>query len=619
MKRTVLFFVLFVCLVLSVFGQSGKKTSKLDSRTIDDIVKKLNSGELLKEIKSEKPLDELGLQLELIRYNLYYYSTDYTIFKEGLKMAMDNINDKGLVTAIRKIPVSDLKKFVNVAITIGTELKKESCYSDAINAAKLVSKVYPDYPNYSADIERDIQNIKKQQEYKEQQRKEQERQREEQEQQLIEQQEKERQLELERKREESIRFIIINSEIAGMTLLNGENSLDVMENNPLKITVKSAGERNSVNSYRIAVLDNEGRIFPADEYVTFEKGKGGTKTINIVKKNKLISADDLYFIQNQKGGITIRRYKGTALKIEIPQTISGIRVTEIADDAFALTSYWGGVGTYWNTFDGVVGDRGAMFGGLGINNTDPMLVSLVSVVIPNTVTSIGKGAFRYNAALNSVVLPNAITNIGAGAFEGCKSLKSITIPRSITEISNYEYERYGGVFENCGLTTISLHNNLVNIGERAFAGNQLQEVVLPSSIKRVGINAFIRNKINKLVISNGVIYLAPGSFAYNPLTSVTIPPSLAVFHYSGNGPTEDKGFKGAFNEYVSHSVYYTNSSLTSITLPANVDENNLVIKDSYGRIMAYCVVSGESFFNFWKSQNGKAGTYSTDGRIWTVK
>jgi len=582
MKRKVLFFVLFVCLVLSVFGQSGKKTNKLDPQTIDDIVKKLNSGQLISG------------------YNGNVNKEYYAIFKEGLKMAMDNIDDPGLVTAIRKIPVSYLKIFVNSAIDTGSKSSKyevERYYSDARNAAKLISKVYPDSVDYSASIEREIQNKITQQENiklaQEQQRIEQEQQRIEQELQRIFQEERYHNP----LREESRRFIIITSEIAGLTLLNGENSLDITENNPLKIEVINALERNSVDSYRIAVRDNEGRIFPADEYVTFEKKIGGTKTINIDKKNKLITADDFDFIQNQQGGITIRRYKGKALRIEIPQTISGIRVTEIADDAFALTSNWGGLGVY---------------------STDPMVVSLTSVVIPNTVTRIGKGAFKNNAALHSVVLPNAITYIGAGAFKDCKSLKSITIPRSITEISDAE-ERYGGVFENCGLTTISLHNNLIKIGSSAFSGNQLQEVVLPSSLKRVGAFAFFNNKINKLVIPNGVIFLGRGSFADNPLTNVTIPPSLAVYHYSVRDPTENKGFQGAFNQYVSHSLYYTNSSLTSITLPANVDEDNLVIKNSYGEIMTYCVVSGESFFNFWKSQNGKAGTYSTDERIWTVK
>ena len=38
------------------------------------------------------------------------------------------------------------------------------------------------------------------------------------------------------------------------------------------------------------------------------------------------------------------------------------------------------------------------------------------LVIPNSVTSIGRGAFRYCSDLTSVTIPNSVTSIGGGAF-----------------------------------------------------------------------------------------------------------------------------------------------------------------------------------------------------------
>jgi hypothetical protein len=48
--------------------------------------------------------------------------------------------------------------------------------------------------------------------------------------------------------------------------------------------------------------------------------------------------------------------------------------------------------------------------------------SLTSVVIPNSVTSIGYGAFYECFSLTSVVIPRSVTSIGENAFYGCYNL-----------------------------------------------------------------------------------------------------------------------------------------------------------------------------------------------------
>ena len=58
---------------------------------------------------------------------------------------------------------------------------------------------------------------------------------------------------------------------------------------------------------------------------------------------------------------------------------------------------------------------------------------IVSVEIPNAITTIGMGAFAYSV-ISSVVIPNSVTEISEGAFNGCDELKSIYIPASVERI-----------------------------------------------------------------------------------------------------------------------------------------------------------------------------------------
>ena len=55
-------------------------------------------------------------------------------------------------------------------------------------------------------------------------------------------------------------------------------------------------------------------------------------------------------------------------------------------------------------------------------------------VIPNSVTSIGYGAFSRCRRLTSISIPNSVTSIEEKAFYSCSDLKSITIPNSVTSI-----------------------------------------------------------------------------------------------------------------------------------------------------------------------------------------
>lgn len=78
--------------------------------------------------------------------------------------------------------------------------------------------------------------------------------------------------------------------------------------------------------------------------------------------------------------------------------------------------------------------------------------SLVSVIIPKSVTSIDDFAFLGCESLASVVIPEGVTSIGCFAFFKCRTLTSVVIPKSVEKIG-------GGAFSLCkNLKSVHLLN-----------------------------------------------------------------------------------------------------------------------------------------------------------------
>ncbi len=117
-------------------------------------------------------------------------------------------------------------------------------------------------------------------------------------------------------------------------------------------------------------------------------------------------------------------------EIEIPATYRGRPVTEVGD-----------------------------FNGRGMDLPNDILTS---VVIPDSVTVIGNGAFLNCTSLLSVTLGEGVEYIAVGAFAGCTSLEKITIPDSVLAIGEL-------AFYECNLlTSVTVGEGLFYIGDGAF-------------------------------------------------------------------------------------------------------------------------------------------------------
>ena len=92
-----------------------------------------------------------------------------------------------------------------------------------------------------------------------------------------------------------------------------------------------------------------------------------------------------------------------------------------------------------------------------------MCSGLTSITIPNSVTSIGEGAFYGCSGLSSVIIGNSVTSIEKQAFCNCSGLTSIEIPNSVTSIGGY-------AFSDCRLKLVKLNwNKPVAITSNTFS------------------------------------------------------------------------------------------------------------------------------------------------------
>ena len=149
--------------------------------------------------------------------------------------------------------------------------------------------------------------------------------------------------------------------------------------------------------------------------------------------------------------------------------------------------------------------------------------SLSSIVIPDSVPSIGDWAFSDCTSLSNIVIPNSVTSIGEGAFSSCTSLSNIVIPDSVTRIGNL-------AFFNCtSLSNIVISDSVTNIGDDVFYQcSSLTSVVIPNSVTCVGDEAFCKcRSLSNIVIPNSVTSIGVSVFwGCSSLVNMDIPDSV---------------------------------------------------------------------------------------------
>ena len=79
---------------------------------------------------------------------------------------------------------------------------------------------------------------------------------------------------------------------------------------------------------------------------------------------------------------------------------------------------------------------------------------MTELTLPNSLESIGDGAFRGCSGLTELTLPNSVTSIGDYAFYGCSGLTELTLPNGVTSIEESAFQGCSGLAKITSLAEI---------------------------------------------------------------------------------------------------------------------------------------------------------------------
>jgi len=177
---------------------------------------------------------------------------------------------------------------------------------------------------------------------------------------------------------------------------------------------------------------------------------------------------------------------------------------------------------------GTISAKGRTFTVKAIGEGAFLRKEIRNITIPDSVETIGEGAFAYCKSLSSVNLGenSGLNSIKDGAFLN-SSIRSINIPGSVKAIGRE-------AFRNCGnLNSVNFGENshLNSIGNSVFLGSSIRKITIPDSVQTIGETAFAYCKyLNSVNFGENsqLNSIESGAFRDSGIGTIVLPRSLEV-------------------------------------------------------------------------------------------
>ena len=134
------------------------------------------------------------------------------------------------------------------------------------------------------------------------------------------------------------------------------------------------------------------------------------------------------------------------------------------------------------------------------------IATIKKIEIGSGVTRIGNTAFNGCWNAESITIPATVTSIGSRAFYGCRALTSITIPSGVTAIESYTFYR-------TGITEIDLPDGITSLGNGAFAESSLTSIDIPAGVSTISVDLLANcDNLEKVTIRGDITNIGECAF-----------------------------------------------------------------------------------------------------------
>lgn len=290
---------------------------------------------------------------------------------------------------------------------------------------------------------------------------------------------------------------------------------------------------------------NEIRFAGLNVYAGEEPQEAGSQTALIGER---FEVNGIGYKKLTENTVQLADWEGAVGNIDIPEKVPGTNLTVVS---IGKGVFQDNAQIYQVNMPDTILDIGAYaFSGASwttITTLPPNLISIgegaftaacrhegmeeYDLVIPDSVTAIGKAAFSSQNYIRSVKLPKNLTRLEAETFRDCEKMTEITFPENLKSIGSYAFlncklldhvdlpdsitEIKSSAFSKCtSLTSITLPEQLTVLSGGLFSGcSSLESITLSANLDTIGGNAFERcTALKEIRIPEGVTRLGAGLF-----------------------------------------------------------------------------------------------------------